>query len=135
MAEPVCITSGLCYSQYLDRRDGTNPVTKGCVKYFYYVSLYARICTRVGDKSDWQYAPHFSFFFFIFLTASRRHFYARTVRPKARHHCVFDGPFCSAAALKCAIKRICGCNNSPKPIAPDNLVRAIEFTAFFSLSL
>ncbi|XP_046446781.1 uncharacterized protein LOC124196041 isoform X1 [Daphnia pulex] len=31
MAEPVCITSGLCYSQYLDRRDGTNPVTKGCV--------------------------------------------------------------------------------------------------------
>ncbi|KAK4018441.1 hypothetical protein OUZ56_000495 [Daphnia magna] len=31
MAEPVCTTSGLCYSQYLDRRDGTNPVTKGCV--------------------------------------------------------------------------------------------------------
>lgn len=48
MAEPVCTTSGLCYSQYLDRRDGTNPVTKGCVKYIN-VSVYA----NVGSKSDW----------------------------------------------------------------------------------
>lgn len=33
LGEPVCNTPGLCYSQFLDRKDGSNPVTKGCIKY------------------------------------------------------------------------------------------------------
>jgi hypothetical protein len=67
MAEPVCITSGLCYSQYLDRRDGTNPVTKGCVKYFYYVSLYREYVqeSAINLIGNTRHFSPFSFSFFF----------------------------------------------------------------------
>jgi len=29
--EPICTTPGLCYTQFLDRKDGSDPLTKGCV--------------------------------------------------------------------------------------------------------
>ena len=32
IGEPICVTSGLCYTQFLDKKDGSDPVTKGCVR-------------------------------------------------------------------------------------------------------
>jgi len=29
--EAICTTAGLCYTQFLDRKDGSDPLTKGCV--------------------------------------------------------------------------------------------------------
>lgn len=28
----ICNTTGLCFSQYLDRRDGTDPLVRGCIE-------------------------------------------------------------------------------------------------------
>lgn len=66
MAEPVCITSGLCYSQYLDRRDGTNPVTKGCVKYFIITFLSMREYVQESAINLIGNTRHISPFFFFF---------------------------------------------------------------------
>ena len=97
--EPICLTSGLCYTQYLDRRDGSDPITKGCVKY-----------DSITSANGWWAHLNSGRFDLV----ARRHCCAKIADQKVCRPRL-NGQFWFAVERPCAIKLIYRSRFYPKP--------------------